>query len=255
MWVEEYEAQRDVFLVDHNSQLGEGTAKKLSAETRKLENLVAGLAQAGTSDAIVGGIRQCEEKVGLLRDEVFRIERDQQNATSLPTLDEIRSVADRAFDDMTAESPEFGRLMRNVVDDFFVLPYRLADGGEVQPRVIFRASLEGLQSTQLNLPMMQFDCEVDLAKRPKRLRFLDRVVRMVADGMKHQDIADQLGIFKTEVGYAMRLNRSMAAHGTNDPWLPVTSVDQVIDCFKRVRNPRFNFEPLLGFEVTRHPTV
>ena len=250
-WVEEYEAQRDALLVDHNSQLGE-LQKKLSAETRKLENLVAGLAQAGTSDAIVRSIRQSEEKVGLLRDEVFRIERDQQNSPSLPTLDEIRNVADEAFDDMTAESPEFGRLMRSVVEDFFVLPYRLADGGEVQPRVVFRASLGGLLGSQLILPIMQFDCEVDLAKRPKRLRFLDPVVNMVADGMKHQDIADQLGIFKTEVGYAMRLHRAMKALGTNDPWVPVTSIEQVIDCYKRVRNPRFKFEPLPGFETTRH---
>ena len=107
-------------------------------------------------------------------------------------------------------------------------------------------------SSQLNLPMMQFDCEIDLAKRPKRLRFLDRVVSMVADGMKHKDIAEQLGIFKTEVGYAMRLHRCMGALGTTDPWVPVTSVDQVIDCYKRVRNPRFKFEPLPGFETTQH---
>ena len=252
LWVSEYEAQRTALLGQQNSELAE-VRKELSSETRKLENLIGGLASIGSSDAIVANIRQSEEKSGLLRDKVFELEGNQQNTPALPTLDEIRSVANDAFNDLAIDSIEFGRLMRTVVEDFFVLPYRLADGGEIQPRIVFRAALGSLIDSQPNLPIMQYGCEIDLAKRPKRLRFLDRVVDMVADGMKHKDIAEQLGIFKTEVGYAMRLHRCMEAHGTTDPWVPVTSVDQVTNCYKRVRNPRFKFVPLPGFEVTKHP--
>ena len=92
------------------------------------------------------------------------------------------------------ESPAFGRQMRSVVDDFFVLPYRLADGGAIQPRIVFRAALGSMVSSQHDLPIMQFDCELNLARIPKRLRFIDQVVSMVNDGVKHKDIAERLGI-------------------------------------------------------------
>ena len=76
---------------------------------------------------------------------------------------------------------------------------------------------------------------------------------MVNSGAKHAEIAEELGIFKTEVGYALRLHRQMLALGIDDPWVPVTCSDQVVDYFKRVRNSQFSFKPLDGFEETRHP--
>ena len=254
LWIAEYEAQRQALLVSGDARQSE-VQEELTAATRKLNNLVAGLAQVGSSEAIVQGIQDSEESIALLRDEMSRLERDQQNSPSLPTLEEIQSVADAAFENMAVESPAFGRLMRRVVDDFFVLPYRLADGGAIQPRIIFQAALGGLLSSQHDLPIMQFDCELNLARIPKRLRFIDQVVSMVNDGMKHKDIAERLGIFKTEVSYAMALHRRMVAHGSTDPWLPVTSVAQVVESYKRVRNPRFHFEPLPGFETTLHPAA
>lgn len=254
LWVKEYEAQRKELLGVHNSQLGK-VRNELSTEMRKLDNLVAGLASAGSSDAIVTSIQKSEQMVGLLKDKIFQLERDKQYSPSLPTLEEIRSVADKAFEDLVVESTEFGRLMRIIVDDFYVLPYQLADGGNIQPRIIFRVSMGKLMSSNLNLPIMQFDCEIDLAKRPRRLQHLDQVVRLVKEGVKHKDIAERLGIFKSEVGYAMKLHQCMKAQGLKDPWIPVKTVKQVHDSFARVRNPRFNFEPLPGFETTRHPAA
>ena len=213
LWIEEYEAQRQALLVSGDARLSE-VQKELTAATQKLNNLVAGLAQVGSSEAIVQGIQESEESIALLRDEMSRLERDQQNSPSLPTLEEIQSVADAAFEDMAVESPAFGRLMRSVVDDFFVLPYRLADGGAIQPRIVFQAALGGLMSSQHDLPIMQFDCELNLARIPKRLRFIDQVVSMVNDGMKHKDIAERLGIFKTEVELC---DGFTSAHGC--PWV------------------------------------
>ena len=71
-------------------------------------------------------------------------------------------------------------------------------------------------------------------------------------GELHADVAADLGIFKSEVGYAMHLHRRMKALGTNNPWVPLTQ-EEAFDCFKRVRNPAFSFQPLDGFENTRHP--
>ena len=103
------------------------------------------------------------------------------------------------------------------------------------------------------MELLQFDRIVDLAKKPKRLRFLNDVVRMVNTGEKHADVAEKLGIFKTEVSYAMALHRRMQELGVADPWIPVVDESQAARYFKRVRNSVFKFEPLEGFETTRHP--
>ena len=71
--------------------------------------------------------------------------------------------------------------------------------------------------------------------------------------MKQLEIATELGVTKTEVANAMALHRCMIANGVEDPWIPMTSVDEVRDYFKRVRNSRFDFKPLEGFEITKHP--
>ena len=90
-------------------------------------------------------------------------------------------------------------------------------------------------------------------EKPRRLQYLDEVVEMVNDGAKHAEVATELGIFKTEVSYAMRLYRSMKKRGADSPWVPMVNADQVVDYFKRVGNSQFNFTPLEGFANTRHP--
>ena len=142
--------------------------------------------------------------------------------------------------------------MKSVVTEFFVLPYQLADGGHVQPRIAFRVCLAPLVGSS-DMELLQFDRIVDLAKKPKRLRFLDEVVRLVNAGKKHAEVAEKLGIFKTEVGYAMVLHRRMQELGVADPWIPVVDASEAARSFKRVRNSQFKFEPLEGFETTRHP--
>lgn len=252
-WVDEYEAQRSELMASHGSEL-DSLRKRRDKEARVLGNYIEALGELKSSPALIGKIGSTESLINDLNDEIFQLEKEQQANPTLPSLADIQREASAAFHDMTNESPEFGRLMRNVVDELFVLPYRLADGGEVQPRIRFRASL-GVLVGQPHMPNLEFERTVDLAKRPRRLRFLAQVVRMVGEGMKHADVADELGIFKTEVYYAMRLHRRMLELETEDPWAPVTAAEQVYGCYKRVRNPIFKFEPLLGFETTRHPAA
>ena len=252
-WAEEYESQRSEMMVSQSSEL-DSLRKQRAKEERSLGKYIEALGELKSSSALIGKIGSTESLIDDLNDEIFKLEKKQRANPTLPSLADIQQEASAAFTDMTNESPEFGRLMRSVVDDFFVLPYRLADGGNVQPRICFRASLGGLVGQQ-NIPNLEFQRTVDLATRPKRLQFLTEVVRMVADGMKHADIAERLGIFKTEVGYAMRLHRRMLELATEDPWVPVTDSTEVYSCYKRVRNPIFKFEPLQGFETTRHPVT
>lgn len=161
---------------------------------------------------------------------------------------EINLVANEVFNTLAIGSEEFAQLMRGVVDDFFVLPFRLADGGHVQPKVMFTANLGAFLGQGYEVPLLDWTGVVDLTTSPKRVQHLADVVRLVAEGEKHADVAEQLGIFKTEVGYAMRLHRRMLELGVTTPWIPMQRAEQVADYFPRVRNPRFRFDPLPGFE-------
>lgn len=250
-WASQYEAQRKKLQVSKDAELGR-VAEQLKNEERELKNLIEGLASLGQSEAILKTIDSKESSVNKLKDNKYQLEQADRQTVALPSWEEIMAVADESFTDLAVECEEFGRLMKSVVTDFFVLPYQLADGGAIQPRITFRACLAPLVAHP-SIDLLQFVRMVDLFKEPKRLRFMRPVVERVNAGEKHAEIAEQLGIFKSEVGYAMMLHRRMQALVISDPWIAMTNASQVYDSYKRVRNPIFNFEPLEGFEVTRHP--
>ncbi len=253
-WGAEYEVQRQARLVESHDELNR-LQRELDSATRKLANLFDLSEKIGASEATVERIREAELRIAFLKDQMHLVQREQQNHPVLPSLDEIKLIANDVFSELAVESSEFSRQMHNAIDEFFVLPYQLVDSGHIQPRLTFQVSPFKLVNDFScdSLPIQTFDCVVDLAKKPKRLTHLDDVVRMVGQGMKHAEVASQLGIFKSEVGYAMKLHREMVALGVDDPWVPVVSVEQAREHYKRVRNPRFDFKPLEGFETTRHP--
>ena len=250
-WAGQYEAQRVKLQASEDAELGR-VSEQLKNEERELDNLIAGLASLGQSAALVAQIQSRERAVEMLKDEKYKLEQASRQTVALPSLEEIIAVADESFEDLAVECEAFGRVMKSVVTDFYVLPYQLADGGKIQPRIVFKACLAPLVEHS-DLDLLQFDRMVSLFKEPKRLRVLGPVVERVNAGEKHAAIAEQLGIFKSEVGYAMVLHRRMEALGITDPWVAVTDASQAFASFKRVRNPIFKFEPLEGFEATRHP--
>lgn len=251
-WLASYEEQRQQFSKEKNG-LVNSLEKELASVQRKLSNQLGALEIVGASDSIIARIKELDAVVLDLKDRISSAKKSLSARTDLPSLAEIRAVAAEVFRDMAIDSVEFSNAMRRMVTDFFVLPYRLVDGGRVQPRLTYRASLASLlPDSSVDLPVFQFEGIVDLIKSPVRAAIRKDVVDLVNTGMKHADIAEKLGVFKTEVGTAMSLHRRMLEKGLDDPWIPITSVEQASASFKRVRNPRFRFEPLEGFETTRH---
>ena len=252
-WLQKYEEQYAKLAARANSEVSD-LEKQLADEKRKLGNQHAALEKLGVSDSIVGRISELDRHVAELTIKLDECRRTGDAITELPAIEAIKEAAASAFSNLAIDSVEFGMWMRKIVDEFYVLPYRLADGGKVQPRLIYRLSLAPLVSgEQVELPILQFDRQVDLFKEPQRAIILDDVVSMVREKMKHADIAEKLGCFKTEVSNAMVLHRKMLAMGLQSPWKAVTSAKQVEDCYATVRHPLFKFEPLDGFTSTKHP--
>ena len=252
-WVAEYQRQRESFASEKNGEL-ESLQKELVATQRKLGIQSDAMEKIGVSDSIVARIKELDNLVLDLNDKISSAKKKMGSRPELPSMEKIKSVCNEVFNELSIESVEFANLMRNAITDFYVLPYRLVDGGHVQPRVRYSVSLASfLPHLEVDLPILQFEGEVDLAKQPVRVVIREDVVAMVEQEMKHAAIAEQLGVTKTEVGNAMALHRCMLANGISDPWVPMTSEEQVRDYFKRVRNSRFKFRPIDGFEETKHP--
>ena len=177
MWAEEYEAQRREMMTNQNAELKRVKAE-LAKEKRSIANWIDALAELGSSPSVLEKIRSAESKVQLLQDRVYQLEQASSKSVALPSLDEIVAVSDRSFENLAVEDQEFGRMMKSVVTEFFVLPYRLADGGHVQPKIVYCASLAPLVDHP-DLELMQFDRVVDLTKSPRRAQILGEVVEMV----------------------------------------------------------------------------
>ena len=197
-WASQYEAQREKLQASKDSELC-SVSEELQKYEQELKNLIDALASLGQSPSVLDKIKSIESKIQLLKDRRQKLEQSSRQTVALPSLEEIIAVADESFKDLAVECEAFGRMMKSVVTDFFVLPYQLADGGRIQAKIAFKACLAPLvEHSDLNL--LQFDRMVDLFKEPKRLRFMGPVVELVEAGEKHAAIGEQLGIFKSEVG-------------------------------------------------------
>lgn len=249
----EYELQRKMFAAKSDKQL-KMFQKELKSVERKILNLHETLEMMGASRSVADRITVLEEEADTYKDEISALQQAAESSPELPSLELIKQQAAQIFSELALDSVEFANIMRNAITDMYVLPYRLVDGGHVQPRVVFSVALASfLPAKHADLPLLRFEGVVDLAKQPVRVVICEEVVAMVEQRMKHAAIGEKLGVTKTEVSNAMALHRCMLANGVSDPWIPVTAEDQVRDYFKRVRNPRFKFQPLEGFEVTKHP--
>jgi site-specific DNA recombinase len=185
----------------------------------------------------------------LLTDSCQELESQMQEQLVIPTADQIREICDSTFLKLAVESREFGDVMRELITDLFVLPYRLIDGGHIEPRCVFTLNLSRLDGIQMpnDVTQLQTSCHVDLTKSPQRVEFMSRVTRLRKNGMAYRNIAAELGITMPAAQNAAKLQRLMDSLAITDPWVPVRTEADAINYFKRLKNPRHQFKPTSGF--------
>lgn len=224
--------------------------------SREVENLAGVIADGLQSQAVIARLRESEGRLADLDAAISQIHSRPEARIEIPSADELRRIAADTFRDLSIESREFGRIMRDLIDDFFVLPYRLVDGGHIEPRCVFTVRLGSLNGIHApaDAPCMQLNCMVDLTKQPQRAEHRQHVVELRRGGMSERDIARSLGITTTAAQRAAKLQRDMDSLGITDPWRPVQSHTEAADYFKRISHPRHEFKPLEGF-TPRFPSV
>jgi len=225
--------------------------KDRDKKTREVENLAKAIANGNFSETLLKLLKETERSVLLLKDACQEIESQMQEQLVIPTADQIREICESTFLNLAVESREFGDVMREVISDLFVLPYRLIDGGHIQPRCRFTLNLSRLDRIQLpnDVSHLQTSCQVDLTKSPQRDEFRSQVTKMRKTGMGYQSIAAELGITMPAAQNAAKLQKLMDSHEITDPWEPVRTEADALLYFKRIKNPRHQFMPMKGFKA------
>lgn len=218
---------------------------------REIGHLTEALASGLSSPAVLARLRQAESGLRDIDDRIAdEIER-QPKPITIPTASQIRELADNAFSGLSVNDREFGHLMRKVISDFYILPYRLIDGGLISPRSTFRLNLAALDGISLpdGIDCTAIDCWVTLTKDPQRVAFRQQVIDLRREGHTEREAAERLGITHTAAQRAAALHRQMERMGIIDPWQPVRSDLEANDCYQRIHNPQYQFTPLENFEA------
>jgi site-specific DNA recombinase len=226
---------------------------------RSIEHYTQAIGECGTSVALLNSLREAETRLAdlLFRRQRLRAEQAKQ-VPELPTAEEWKELARSAFQDIDTTSPAFARLMRELIPEIHVYPFRLIDGGLPVLRARFMLNLVGFLPTSSRLPgalsAYQRLMVVDLFDKPQRELIRPAVVAgMQRPSMTYKALAEQLSEHASVAQRAAQIQRLMDSAGVTDPYLPIRSPIEGNAKYSRHRHPRFRFEPLTGYEQPNFP--
>src|SRR5262249_17431906 len=150
--------------------------------------------------------------------------------------------------------PEFGSLLRTLVPDFYVYLVRRCDGKHLFPRAKIRLDLSGivpdLQQVSGLTELLTRETTVDLFRPTQRERIREEAVRLAAQGGEQREIARQIAEHPTQTGVynALALDRERRALGLESPYVLVLEPLPNCDKPRRHKHPRYDFQPLEGYQ-------
>jgi len=113
---------------------------------REIHNIMGAIRKTGDSPSLLVELAQLEankERNQLARDE---LEQTPRRVIELPSIEEVKQLAQESFERLAVDSPEFSRLIRRLIPRIRVFPYRLLDGGHIVLRARFTLNLVPLAS-------------------------------------------------------------------------------------------------------------
>ncbi len=231
----------------------EATEQQLNAVTRKLRSIVDAVETQSGSRSLLERLGQLESEQSELEYKLQQLRKRPATNIIVPSQEELLSTTTSLFERVATEDQEAGRLLRQLIPDFFVVPCRTCDDGAIVSRAHLTLHLCSLLPAEARQPetdeILIRPLIVDLFDPPQRIAFRERVLTLRESGLTERAAADQLGITKTAAQHAMRLHRKMQEDGLTDPYLRLHEVPEKSK-FTRHLHPRFCFEPLPGFPLS-----
>jgi DNA invertase Pin-like site-specific DNA recombinase len=238
-------AQIDRTRVDEQRLVAEETEVK-----RQVERVLDTMMKMGHSDALASRLRSLEARLAEIRAELAELKLQRIEIPILPPLEELKQRARDAFDRLSANNPEFGRLMRILAPEIRIYPFQAIDTGRVVARALVTLDLARLlpnNLAQATESVLRQTFWVDLHDQPQYIAFRERVAALRADGLTERQVGAKLGIHQPVVQRAMKLHRRMLAQGITDAYEPLTCPPDDNPKFRLHKHRRYRYEPLPGF--------
>jgi hypothetical protein len=237
-------------------QQHEELGRRLARVDREILNIVAAVRAAGHSPSLLEELQRLETEKTRLAREQQDLARPSNAVLTMPSIAEVKGLAEQAIATLAVTSPEFGRLLRRLIPRLVVFPYRLCDGGHPVLRARFTLCLTSLLPTGAGLdrlaPALQRSLVVELFNPPQREIFRVPVMELTAAGVTQREIARRLSLTQPAVQGAVALARQMKERAIDDPYLVLTAPPDDYGRLRRHRHPRYRFEPL-GSEELESP--
>jgi site-specific DNA recombinase len=216
----------------------------------QIQNLVDYISGGCKSPNVAENLGKLEAELPQLQAQRAEIEGTASQVIIMPSAAEIKQLVRQSVRDLALESYEFTKLMRRLVRDFFVFPYRSCDGKDFVLRGTARLQLANLLPDQRLRDTLRGPLErvlnLDLFVAPQRIRLREQVMALRRE-MTEREAAERLGITKTAAQYAAGLDRLMGRLGLADPYVRMTKPPTDYPKMRRHLHPRFRFDPLPGF--------
>jgi DNA invertase Pin-like site-specific DNA recombinase len=223
-------------------------AARQAALKRQLANLMVAIREAGHSPSLLQELTRLEREKSDVAEQLQGLARASKQVLRLPTVAEVRALAEEAFGQLAQTSQEFGRLLRRLIPTIVVRPYRLRDGGHPVLRAHFALALAPLVPGGLPPALhgaLQRPLVVDLFDPPEREAFRRPVTELAANGLQQRDIAYELGISLAAVQHALALAKCLRQSGASDPYVALAEPPEDYKKLRRHRHPRYRFEPVV----------
>ena len=219
---------------------------------RQIEKVLDALGKVGHSDAICERLRNLEHRLTEIRDELAELKNQRIQIPTLPPLESLKQRARDSLGTLSAENPEFGRVMRTLVPDVRIYPFEAIDTGRLIPRALVTLDLAMLLPKSLAKALdsvLRQTFWVDLRDQPQYIAFRERIMAMRAQGMTERQVGAALGIHQPVVQYAAKLHREMLSRGIDDPYVLLTNPRDDNPKYRSHKHRRYRFEPLPGFPI------
>ena len=221
---------------------------------KQRENLVAAIAEYGPQDMFRDKVAELDSLGCELRSARRDLQRRENEKLVLPaSVAQLRQLTVAKFKELATHSYEFGKLMRQLVPEFYVYLVRLCDGRHLMPRAKVRLDLAGIiPNAKSIMPadnMLKMELTLDLFEPPQRERIRETVVHLASTGMRQYEIINHLPekVTLPAIQNALALDRLMREQGLVTPYVVV--LEPPPDCSKLRRhiNPKYAFNMSDGY--------
>lgn len=214
-----------------------------------MNNVLDSIQKYGHSDALAGRLREIETQKLRIAAQRTSLRLRSNVQPQLPPMNELKEIARQRIGALAVNDAEFGRLMRQLMPQILVFPFKAIDSDHVVARALVTLDLVNLIPEPLGDMiggLLRQEYWVDLFHPPKRVLYREKVATLRSQGLKQRDIAKGLGLTQPIVQQALALDEMMQVRGLTDPY-EILTAPPTGPKYKMHLHPRFRFEPLEGF--------